>query len=211
MRIRQIVGRVLRQPSARRFAAEALNTATLILQTPAETYETVVSELRAELRLYAPEGESAFATVRVKTRKEPLHPVPVKSRAKKLSLPRRALLAPAMAKIERDLRTNGDRPWPQAALDAPGTGRKAVVSLETGSERHAYINVLRSARTQNGAFLRRRILQRNKDCVHAIHPDRFHGPAFGQFSCHGSQAQDELTTLAANIVDYYDSTRLAWT
>jgi type III restriction enzyme len=204
VRIRQIVGRVLRQPEARRFAAEALNTATLILQTPADAYETVVSELRAELRLYAPEDEPAFATVRVRTRKEPLDPVAVKTRAKKLKLPRRALLAPAMAKVERDLRSNGARPWPQVALDAPGTGRKAVVSLETGGEQLAYINVLRSARTHNGAFLRRRILQRNRNCVHAIHPDRFHGPAFDQLSCHGSQAQDELTTLAANIVDYFE-------
>jgi type III restriction enzyme len=94
VRIRQIVGRVLRQPDARRFTAEALNTATLILQSPAETYEAVVSELRAELRLYAPDDESAFSAVRVKTRKEPLHPVPVKSPAKKLTLPRRALAAP---------------------------------------------------------------------------------------------------------------------
>jgi type III restriction enzyme len=44
VRIRQIVGRVLRQPTAHRFASEALNTATLILQSPAETYEAVVSE-----------------------------------------------------------------------------------------------------------------------------------------------------------------------
>lgn len=70
VRIRQIVGRVLRQPSARRFAAEELNTATLILQTPAAAYETVVSELRAELRLYAPDDEPSFAAVRLKTRKE---------------------------------------------------------------------------------------------------------------------------------------------
>jgi type III restriction enzyme len=42
IRIRQIVGRVLRQPSARRFASEPLNMATLILQTTDESYETVV-------------------------------------------------------------------------------------------------------------------------------------------------------------------------
>jgi len=204
VRIRQIVGRVLRQPSARRFTAEPLNTATLILQTPASAYETVVSELRAELRLYAPDDESAFATVRLKTRKEPLEPVPLKSAAKKLSLPRRALRAPTMTKIERDLKTTADRPWPDSALEAPGTGRKATVSLKQGSEEYAYIDVLRSARTQNGAFLRRRLQQRNRACVNAIHPDRFRGPAFEQLSCHGSQAQAELTTLAANIVDYFE-------
>ena len=40
--------------------------------------------------------------------------------------------------------------------------------------------------------------------MNAIHPDRFRGPAFQQWSCHGSDAQDELVTLAAEIVDYFE-------
>jgi type III restriction enzyme len=204
VRIRQIVGRVLRQPGAQRLAAEELNTATLILQTPAAAYEAVVAELRAELRLYAPDDEAAFSAVRLKTRKEPLEPTPVKRSAKKYSLPRRTLLAPNMTKAERDLKTTAERPWPDVALEAPGTGRKATVSLEQGNEQYDFIYVLRSARTQNGTFLRCRIQQRNRACVNAIHPDRFRGPAFEQFSCHGSQAQEDLTTLAATIVDYFE-------
>ncbi len=35
-------------------------------------------------------------------------------------------------------------------------------------------------------------------------PRPVRGLAFDQFSCHGSQAQEELTTLAANIVDYFE-------
>jgi type III restriction enzyme len=204
VRIRQIVGRVLRQPRARRFAAEALNTATLILETPTSAYETVVSELKAELRLYAPEDEPAFATVRVKTRKQPLTPVPVKRGAKKLSLTRWALKAPNMKPPEKELRATASREWDAEDLEAPGTGRKAVVSLEDGSEAYEDIAVLRSARTRNGAFVRQRILQRNRNCLIAIHPDRFNGPAFEQYSCHGSQAQDELAALAGRIVDYYE-------
>jgi type III restriction enzyme len=204
VRIRQIVGRVLRQPTARRFESEPLNTATLILQTPAESYDTVVEELRAELRLYAPEDEPTFETIRVKTRKEPLTPISVKPRSKKLSLPRRALLAPSMTRIDAMLKASADRPWSQEARDAPGTGSKTVVSLADGTDKRTSIDVLRSARTQNGAFLRRRILQRNAFCVQNIHPDRFQGPAFQQSSCHGSQAQDDLTALAAGIVDHFE-------
>ena len=204
-RIRQIVGRVLRQPAARRFGEEALNTATLILQTPAESYERVVTELRAELRLYAPPDEPSFASVRLKTRREPLPPIAIKPElAHKLSLPRRTLRAPSMRKVERNLATTAERPWPQHALDAPGTGRRAVVSLETGAEELTAVHVLRSARTPNGVFLRQRILQRNRACVNAIHPDRFRGPAFEQASCYSSQAQANLTDLAATIVDYFE-------
>lgn len=205
VRIRQIVGRVLRQPAARRFEAEALNTATLIIQTPAEAYDTVVTELRAELRLYSPDDEPGFTPLRLKTRKQPLTPIPVKpEHLGRLQLPRKALLAPNMRIVDRRLGTTAKRPWPHEALDALGTGRKAVVSLETGEEQQEYIDVLRSARTENGVFLRRRILQRNRSCVNAIHPDRFRGPAFEQWSCHGSQAQEELITLAAEVVDYFE-------
>jgi type III restriction enzyme len=105
---------------------------------------------------------------------------------------------------EKELRATALREWDAEDLAAPGTGRKAVVSLKEGSEEYEDVAVLRSARTRNGAFVRQRILQRNRNCLIAIHPDRFNGPAFEQYSCHGSQAQDELTGLAARIVDYYE-------
>jgi type III restriction enzyme len=205
VRIRQIVGRVLRQPNARRYAAEELNTATLILQTTAPLYETVVSELRTELRLYASDDEPSFSAVRLKTRKEPLEPIPVKrGKARRLLLPRRALKAPDMGRVEGQLQSQARRPWSQQDLEAPGTGRRATVDLESASERFSDIQVLRSARTMNGTFVRKRIQQRNRDCLNAIHPDLFIGGSFSQFGCHGSQAQEELTDLAASIVDYYE-------
>jgi len=176
----------------------------LILQTPADSYEKVVSELRAELRLYAPEGEPAFAAVRLKTRKDPLDPIPIKRGGRALALPRHTLKAPSMQKVASDLKTTAQRPWPSAAREAPGTGRKATLALEDGSEAYEYIDVLRSARTENGLFLRQRLLQRNRACVNAIHPDWLRGSAFEQLSCHGSQAQDDLQRLAAEIVDYFE-------
>lgn len=59
------------------------------------------------------------------------------------------------------LRTEGQRAWPQDALDAPGLGRRSVVSLASESvERIELIEVLRSARTLNGIHLRRRLAAR---------------------------------------------------
>lgn len=71
-RIRQIVGRVLRQPGAQRYSREELNTATLILNTPNEFYESVLEDLKVELRLYAPEDEPDRPPIRIKTRRTPL-------------------------------------------------------------------------------------------------------------------------------------------
>jgi type III restriction enzyme len=205
VRIRQIVGRVLRQPGAQRFSAEALNTATLIVQAPAETYDQVVDELKAELRLYAPDGEAGFQPVRVKTRRQPLDPIPVKEEYRgALSLPRRALLAPNMKRIEEKLGLAAARPWPQEALDAPGTGRRATMSLVDGSEELSFIEVLRSARIPNGVFLRRHIMQRNRACINAIHPDALRGGAFDQLSCYGSQAQEDMRALADDAVKFFE-------
>jgi type III restriction enzyme len=109
-----------------------------------------------------------------------------------------------MARIAKDLKATADRPWQDDALDAPGTGRMAVMYLEQEREEQTSIDVIRSARTQNGVFLRRRILQRNRACLNAIHPDWFRGAAFEQLSCHGSQAQEDLVTLAAKIVEFFE-------
>lgn len=95
LRIRQIVGRVLRQPGAQRYAAEDLNTATLILNTPSEAYEQVLTDLRAELRLYAPDDEPDRPPIRIKTRRDPLPSEPVLARwPGLLTLPRLSLKGP---------------------------------------------------------------------------------------------------------------------
>lgn len=205
-RIRQIVGRVLRQPEARRHSGERLNTATIILNTPADSYETVVEELKAELRLYAPDNEPDFVPIKVKTRREPLPGVAPKTKYKKLSLPRYAIKAPDMAEPTKSIQSESRRTWDQEDLESPGLGKLQVISLESErKERQELLDVLRSARTDNGTFLRRSVQQRNRSCCNALHPDVFLGASFQQLSCQGSTAQKKLVELAGQVVDYYES------
>lgn len=209
LRIRQIVGRVLRQPGAQRYASEALNTATLVLNTPSDAYEQILTDLRAELRLYAPEDEPDRPAIRVKTRRDPLPEEPVKDEwVGKLVLPMLSLdlPGPGMADQERKVRTEGQRPWPQEALDAPGLGRRSVLNLAKEEvERTELIDVLRSARTVNGVYLRRRLAARNRNALNAVDPSAYmKGPAFQQFSCQGSDAQEKLTQLADEVADHYE-------
>ncbi len=205
-RITQIVGRVLRQPGAHRYAGERLNTATLVLNVPAAAYDTVVAELRAEMRLYAPEDEPDIPVIRVKTKREPLPSVPVKEEwCDQLTLPNRTLKAPGMAQAETYIRSAA-REWLPAMLEAPGRGRRTVVSLEREEqERDEYLDVVRSARTRNDVYLRRYIGQRNRACLNAVHPDAFNGPGYLQESCLGSIAQGELRVTGDRVVDYYES------
>lgn len=207
VRIRQIVGRVLRQPDASRYAAEELNTATLILNTPTDVYEQVVEDLRRELRLYAPEEEPDSVPIRIKTRKKPLPAQPLKDQyIGRLQLPRLSLKAPNMSSQLKALRTEAQRVWAQDALDAPGLGRKNVVDLAAETiGKTELLHVLRSARTMNGIYLRRRLAARNRNALNAIDPDSYmKGPAYEQFSCQGSQAQTTLAGLADGAADYYE-------
>jgi type III restriction enzyme len=204
-RIKQIVGRVLRQPGAQHFKSELLNTATIVLNVPADSYDSVLSELRAEMRLYASDDEPDVPVIKVKTRREPLEAIPVKvEREGTLKLPNRTLKAPGMVPAVRMIEAAG-RVWPEEELDAPGRGRRTVVSLEREEqEKDEYMDVVRSARTRNGAFLRRYIQHRNRGCVNAIHPDSFKGSGFKQESCLGSLAQAELRVSGDRVVDYYE-------
>jgi type III restriction enzyme len=222
LRIRQLIGRILRQPSSQQYVSERLNTATIILNTPGEAYENVIEGLRAELRVYVPEDEVDFAPIKLKTRIDPLPPIPVKAKYKDaLSLPRRFLRAPDMGQVKTRLESFGARPFADEHLRAPGQGRRDVVALGSGDSRREFIDVIRSARTRNWLFFRRRLLQANRNCTNAVDRDWYAGPAFDQLSCYGSQAQSELAELAADVVTYYedrveyapeiDPKRLLWT
>jgi len=70
--------------------------------------------------------------------------------------------------------------------------------------RSQYLDVLRSARTRNGVYTRRRLLARNRACVNAVHPDAISGPAYDQQACQNSQAQEDLNALASSVCEYFE-------
>jgi type III restriction enzyme len=205
VRIRQIIGRILRQPNARTFEAERLNTATVYINAPTDTFEQVLADLKKELRLYAPENEPSAVPIRVKTKKNPLPGIPAKEEVGDLTLSRWSLKAPNMATAQAKLRSRGASPWAQEFLDAPGTGQMSVLSLATeGVTKSGLIDVIRSARTRNGIFLRRRLLARNRPCLNAIHPDAIVGPGYEQESCQSSLCQGELESLISEIAANFE-------
>jgi type III restriction enzyme len=206
VRIKQIVGRILRQPAAQHYGSEILNTATIILNVPTSSYDNVVGELRAEMRLYAPEDEPDMPVIKIRTRKEPLPPIPIAKKWRgKLTLPTRTLRAPSMSPAVRIIKARASE-WPEESLEAPGRGRRTVLSLEREQqERDEYMDVVRSARTQNSVFLRRYLQNRNRSCLNAIHPDTFRGAGFQQFACLGSVAQSELKVLGDRVTEMYES------
>lgn len=206
VRIKQIVGRILRQPAAHHYGDDRLDTATIILNVPASSYDTVVTELQAEMRLYAPEDEPDIPVIKVKTRKTPLPLIALRTDLDRVpTLPNLTLRAPRMTTAAKAIRARGSK-WSGDMLEAPGRGRRTVVSLEREQkEQEEYLDVVRSARTQNGTCLRRYIQFRNRACLNAIHPDVFNGTGYQQYSCLGSVAQNELKVLGDRVVDIYEA------
>ncbi|HET9394196.1 MAG TPA: hypothetical protein VFO29_11840 [Candidatus Rubrimentiphilum sp.] len=205
LRIRQIVGRILRQPHLQHYSDESLNTATVVIQTSTKYYNEVLNGLREELRLYAIDEEANFVPVKLRTRREPLEPISVRKGLKPPGLTKWYLQAPDMTETEQILSSAGNRPYNDADLQAPGTGRRDILSLKDSHEVHEFIDVLRSARTSNMLYLLRRMQMLNRNCANAVHPDRYSGPMFMQQSCYGSMAQKDLDEIATRIVGYYEN------
>lgn len=206
-RIQQIVGRVLRQPLAQHSDNELLDTATLFVRVPNEKYDDVIKQIKRELSVYAVDDDDPFGTsaIRLKTRKEPLAAIPVKTRQKsKLRVPNYVLGEAALDNAIKRIQAIGKRPWASEDLLAPGLRRTLTISLAGDEDEVRFAEIAANSLTENGTFLRRRIQRLSRSCSHLLHPDLFKGPAFEQGSCAGSLAQSELAELASTVVEAYE-------
>lgn len=78
-RIQQVIGRALRQPRARYFQDEELNTAYFYVNCPNEALETIVDDLKEELRVYKDDTADIFEPFQFKEERKTLPKIPVKS------------------------------------------------------------------------------------------------------------------------------------
>ena len=209
VRIAQVIGRALRQPGARHYLDDWLNTSTLFVRVPNRTFDGIVEGLKAELALYSLDETDPASSlpIRIKTRKDPLPTVPVKSGVgNMISLPQYVLgeaeLEDEIKKIQAMSRT------PFAEEDLLAKGRKSIqkISLRGEDDTTRYEQIAASMRRKNGEFLRRRIQLRSRHCAHLLEPELFTGPAFDQWSCTGSVAQALLSDRADAMAEAFEST-----
>lgn len=209
IRIAQVIGRALRQPGAHHYQDDRLNTSTLFVRVPNRTFDGIVEGLKAELSLYATDDTNPGATtsIRIKTRKQPLPDVPVKSDlAGQVSLPQYQLgeaeLDEEIKKVEALSRQRF------AEQDLLAKGRKSVqkISLRGEEDTTRYEQIAASMRRKNGEYLRRRVQLRSRHCAHLLEPELFTGPAYEQWSCSGSTAQAILSERADAIVEAFETT-----
>ena len=206
-RIQQIVGRVLRQPSCHHWKSDALNEATLFIRIPTSRYEDIIAQIKKELSLYAVDGTDPYggAAIRLRTRAEPLKPVPVKTSARKLRLPTYVLGNAQLKDVLERVVARGRSLWAEEDLLAKGSRRVRTISLEHDRDRVRFAEIASNAREPNSDFFRRRMLRLNRWAAHQVHADSYLGPSFLQRSCAKSMAQEEMGRLASQVVEAYET------
>jgi type III restriction enzyme len=207
VRIAQIIGRALRQPGARHFSDEALNTTYLYVRVPGKVFEAIVAGLKRELALYATDEDDPYGTaaIRVKTRKEPLPEVPVKrGLAKKLMLPNYQLGEADLATEVRKIKSQATKPWDDHELIAKGQRTLKRIKLTGGDDETRYRSIAIAMRRPCGQFLQRRIRAGNRHCANLLEPEIFNGPAYEQLASGGSLAQQILAERAAAVIDQFE-------
>lgn len=209
VRIAQVIGRALRQPAARHYSDDRLNTSTLFVRVPNRTFEGIVEGLKAELALYAADEADSDANpaIRIRTRKDPLPPVPVKSAiSAEVSLPQYVLGEAELEMEKKKVRALSQALFAEEDLIAKGRKMIQKISLRGEEDTTKYEQIAASMRRKNGEYLRRRVQLRSRHCAHLLEPDLFTGPAFDQWSCSGSTAQAILSERAGAMADAFEST-----
>ncbi len=209
VRISQVIGRALRQPEARHFDDEDLNTATLFVRVPNTQFEKIIEGLKQELSLYALDEDNpgGTAAIRIRTKKDPLPSVPVKAEyLGTLSLPQYQLGKADLVAEEAKIRSMAQSTFDAPSLQAPGGRTTQSIDLRTNEERHRYEQIASAMKRRNGEYLRRRIQILNRHCAHLLNPTLFTGPAFDQWSCSGSTAQSLLGERAAAVIEAFENT-----
>lgn len=209
VRISQVIGRALRQPEARHFEDEALNTATLFVRVPNNRFESIIDGLKRELSLYAVDEDnpSGSVAIRVRTKKNPLPSAPIKAALEgTLSLPQYQLGQAELTAEEAKIRSMAQQPFGAEFLKAPGARTVQSISLKGDEDRYRYEQIASAMKRRNGEYLRRRIQILNRHCAHLLNPTLFTGPAFDQWSCSGSTAQAQLAERAAAVIEQFEAT-----
>lgn len=209
VRIAQVIGRALRQPGAHHHVDDRLNTSTLLVRVPNQTFEGIVNGLKDELALYAVDetNPSASPSIRLKTRKDALPDVPLKADLPDdVWLPQYVLGEAELEDEKKKVQAMSRQPF--APEDLLAKGRKSIqkISLRGEEDSTRYEQIAASMRRKNGEYLRRRVQLRARHCAHLLEPELFTGPAFEQWACSGSTAQAMLSERANAIAEAFEAT-----
>jgi len=203
-RIQQVLGRAVRQPDAKHFNNEDLNTAYFFFNCPNELLEKITDQLKEELRIYKGD-EPDFEPFEFKEERKAIPKIPLKEEhVGKLTV---SNLQPEMPPGDRLRKAISKKTFDFSEEDRAARGQALIniVAVATGEVSQAKRNLLEDMRVRCGAFLYEQIRILSKNCCSAIHPDAFSSPQLDKSACYNSKALEHYRELARQVVQEYEN------
>lgn len=207
-RIKQIIGRVIRQPGQKHVVGiPELNTAYLFVSAPDEKFAGIVDSLQRHLISEYATDDLGEANIRVTRRSQKPAAIPLRPGIPSLSVPNWLPTASGMDELIDRLRAAGKRPFPPDQLAAPGQARRQTFKLTEVEAK--IVNQLavvgEHIKSGNAAFFSERVNALSTSAYHWLDPDVLEGPMWQDESAARSEAQHELERMAAAFVDAWES------
>lgn len=209
-RIKQVVGRVLRQPDATHFDLAALNAAYIHIACPDELFDTIVTDIADDLRgKYGADdkGKPAVQVIRTSTARM-IEPTP---EAAAFRLPILELVKPPFEDVFERLCDAGREAFAPEALVAEGIqtwrtidlaalDRTIIVEEATRLERNTIVPVRE--------HFAKRLRAHNRFAANLVPLTAggpLSGPRWSQRACHGSEALAWADEMAQWVAEQYEA------
>lgn len=205
-RVKQLIGRVVRQPSASHFAERELNSAYLFVASPNERFGALVRSLQRQLLDEYGADENGEALVEAIDARDERLPIALRKGLPDLSLPIWRLDASGrIDDLVKGIRAEGKRHFDAEQLEAPGVVVAQTFELDEAKRRivQTATRAGQNIKTANGVYLLDRVAALSRAARMAIPPSAVEGPSYSARSAHGSYAQDRLDAEAREVVDRF--------
>lgn len=204
-RIQQVLGRALRQPNAKHFTDEDLNTSFFFFNCPNELLESITDRLKEELRIYKDDDSEEFEPFTIKKERLALPKIPLKPKwVDKLRVPNLQLELPKDDRL-RKLVVKRTYDFSEEERSASGRAVVNIVSVKTGEVSQASRNLLEDMRVRCGAYLQEQIRIRSKNCINGMHPGIFSNQKLDKGACYKSKALEHYHDVALEVVREYEA------
>jgi type III restriction enzyme len=207
-RIKQIIGRIIRQPGQRAFKGlPDLNTAFIFVSSPDTPFAGIVKDIRKFLVDEYGADQDGEPNVHVHSRAERPVPVPLRASAPECRLPVLALEARNLDLAFAAITLAGKMIFPQEARELPGLVRKHRFDLTDTEEKITEQTVAlgQHIRSLNRDHFLDSVRSLSRRAFDRLPPDKVVGPMFEQDSAALSDAQRAVRKLATEYVVAFES------
>ncbi len=205
-RIKQLIGRVVRQPNGKHQAEQKLNTAYLYVASPNERFSGIVAALQKQLLDEYGADEYGQATIKVYGPGDEPEEISLRAGIPEFELPVWKLSASGkLTDLLDAIAKEGTRDFKPEELSAPG--QIVSRSFKLADEQRAIVKAATTAgdniKTPNGVYFRDRVAALSRAARIALKDSALDGSMYQQSSSHGSYAQKRLAEDADKFVEEF--------